>query len=193
MSIVMDGLTKDELSHRLAHNVRTLREARGLTQQQMSKSSGLPRATWANLESGGANPTLTVLSKVAEALSVPFEELLMLPTPAATHYPKGTLPIREKPGIIVRSLLPHRVPNMVLERMELEAGARMSGTPHSAGTREYLACERGKLELTASGERFVLDPGDVVVFRGDQRHGYANVGAGLATGYSVVVLRPVPT
>jgi transcriptional regulator with XRE-family HTH domain len=189
----MDDLSKDELAARLAHNVRTLREARGLTQQQMSKASGLPRATWAYLESGAANPTLAVLSKVAEALSVPFEELVMLPTPAARHYPKASLPVREKPGVVVRSLLPHRVPNMVMERMELEVGGRMSGTPHSAGTREYLACERGKIELTASGERFVLEPGDVVVFRGDQRHGYANIGAGLATGYSVVVLRPVPS
>jgi hypothetical protein len=31
-----------------------------------------------------------------------------------------------------------------------------------------------------------------VVFRGDQRHGYANAGSGTAIGYSVVVLRPVP-
>jgi transcriptional regulator with XRE-family HTH domain len=189
----MDGLTKDELAGRLAHNVRTLREGRGLTQQQMAKTSGLPRATWANIESGAANPTLAVLSKVAEALAVPFEELLMLPSPAAQHYPKDSLPVRERPGVVVRSLLPHKVPNMVLERMELKEGARMSGTPHSAGTREYLACERGRLELVASGERYLLEPGDVVVFRGDQRHGYANAGSGVAIGYSIVVLRPLPT
>ena len=57
---------------------------------------------------------------------------------------------------------------------------------------QNLACERGTMELSASGERFLLAAGDVVVFRGDQKHGYANVGAGTAVGYSVVVLRPVP-
>jgi quercetin dioxygenase-like cupin family protein len=81
---------------------------------------------------------------------------------------------------------------MVLERFELAPNVRMTGTPHSPGTREYLACERGTMELMASGERFVLAAGDVVVFRGDQKHGYANVGTGTAVGYSVVVLRPVP-
>lgn len=188
-----DDVGAEDLSSRLGQNMRALREGRGLTQQQMAKASGLPRATWANLESGTSNPTLAVLTRVASALAIPFEELLMRPSPAARHYPKDTLPVRERHGAVIRSLLPHRVPNMVLERLELAANVRMTGTPHAAGTREYLACEKGSIELSASGERYVLEAGDVVVFRGDQRHGYANAGQGTAIGYSVVVLRPVAT
>jgi hypothetical protein len=41
----------DELSDRLAKNVRQLRSARGMTQAQVARLAGLPRATWANLES----------------------------------------------------------------------------------------------------------------------------------------------
>lgn len=167
-----------------------MREARGVTQAQMAKTSGLPRATWAHLESGTANPTLAVLHKVALALGVPFDELVGEPPSAVRRFAKNELPARERPGVVVRSLLPHRVPNMVLERMELEPGARMSGTPHMAGTREYLACERGCLELSVAGERHRLDAGDVIVFRGDQRHGYANVGTTVAVGYAIVVVRP---
>ena len=183
--------SSEELASRLATNVKQLREARDLTQDQMSKASGLPRATWANLESGASNPTLAVLHKVALALSVSFEELLAPPSPSAKHYPKASLPSRERQGASIRSLLPHRVPNMVLERMELAPGARFVGTPHTPGTREYLTCEAGSIELVASGERFVLETGDVVVFRGDQKHSYASVGRATAVGYSTVVLRPV--
>jgi quercetin dioxygenase-like cupin family protein len=50
----------------------------------------------------------------------------------------------------------------------------LSGIPHTPGTREYLTCERGRIELVASGERFELGPGDAVVFRGDQRQSYHN-------------------
>ncbi len=181
----------DDLAGRLASNVKQLREARSLTQDQMSRASGLPRATWANLESGAANPTLAVLHKVAVALSVSFEELLLAPSSAAKHYPRSALSARERQGVVVRSLLPHKVPNMVLERLEIPVGARFVGTPHTPGTREYLTCETGTLELVASGERFVLEVGDVVVFRGDQRHSYANIGRSVAVGYSTVVLRPV--
>ena len=52
----------------------------------------------------------------------------------------------------------------------------MAGVPHTPGTREYLTCERGTVELAVAGERYTLAEGDVVIFRGDQRHGYHNPG-----------------
>ncbi len=186
-------MVQGDLAARLGRNVKELRVARGLTQQQMAKLSGMPRATWANLESGDANPTLTVLHRVASALQVPIEELIAAPRASAKHYPKGTLPTRSRGDVHVQSLLPDKVPGMVLERMELPPRARMSGVPHTPGTREYLTCETGTIELVASGESYRLAPGDVVVFRGDQRHGYANPGSTTAIGYSFVVLQPVAT
>ena len=60
----------------LADNIKALRETRGLSQQQMAKAAGIPRATWTHLESGAANPTLAVLVKVAAALQVRLDELV---------------------------------------------------------------------------------------------------------------------
>lgn len=178
----------DELSRRLGENVRTLRQARGATQQQMAKASGVPRATWAHLESGDSNPTLAVLHAVAGALSVSIEELLAPPRTAARHFPSASLPVRRRGAVEVRKLLPDPVPGMEMDRLELPPGARMVGVPHTPGTREYLTCEEGRIELVASGEQYVLEPGDVVAFRGDQRHSYRNPGARGAVGYSVVLL-----
>jgi quercetin dioxygenase-like cupin family protein len=88
----------------------------------------------------------------------------------------------------VSRLLPDPIPGLEIERIELPPRGRMPGAPHTPGTREYLTCERGKLLLVAAGERYELGPGDVVVFRGDQRHSYTNTGDVVAVGYSVVVL-----
>lgn len=181
----------EELSGRLGRNVRQLRQARGLTQQQMAKLSGLPRATWANLESGDGNPTLTVLHAVAMAFQVSLEEIVAEPRASAKLYRRGTLPTRLRGNVQVSSLLPDKVPGMQIERLELPVGGRMVGVPHTAGTREYLTCETGELELIASGESFMMQEGDVVVFRGDQRHSYVNRGKKTAVGYSVVMLRPI--
>ncbi|SRR5260221_8155102 len=181
----------DDLAERLGRNVRQLRQSRSLTQQQMAKLSGLPRATWSNLESGGANPTLAVLHKVAAALQVSLEEIVAPPRAEAKHYPKGTLPSRGRGAVLVSSLLPDNIPGTLIERMELPAGARLIGIPHTPGTREYLTCEVGEIQLVASGQSIRVAAGDVVVFRGDQRHSYANVGARTAVGYSVVMLRPM--
>jgi transcriptional regulator with XRE-family HTH domain len=182
----------DDIAGRLGANVRQLREARALTQEQMARLSGVPRATWANLESGAANPTLSVLFRVARALQVPLEELIATPHAACQHFPAGSLPSRVRgTGVTVRKLLPDPIPGMEIDRMELPPGSRMSGIPHTPGTREYLMCERGEIALGAAGERWLLGPGDVVAFRGDQKHAYGNPGPVPAIGYSVVVLARV--
>lgn len=180
----------EELGARIATNIRQLREARGLTQLQMAKVAKLPRATWQNLESGSANPTVSVLRRAALALSVSIEELCAPPRAGARLYPKGSLPVRMRGAVAIRSLLPDRVAGMEMERMELPARERFSGVPHTPGTREYLTCEIGRMVLHAGGERWELERGDVVVFRGDQRHSYENPGTTVAVGYSVVVLSP---
>jgi transcriptional regulator with XRE-family HTH domain len=170
----------------LASNIRALREARGLTQQQMARVAGVPRATWTHLESGGANPTLAVLIKVAQGLSVRLDELLATPPSAARHLRAAELPARQRGTVTVRKLLPEPLPGLDVERLELPPGGRMSGVPHTAGTREYLVCERGAVELAVAGERYRLAEGDVVIFRGDQRHGYENPGRAVAVAYSVI-------
>jgi len=89
-----------------------------------------------------------------------------------------------------RQLLPDPVAGLTLERMELPAGAAMTGIPHTPGTREYLTCETGEVELTAGGQTWRLAAGDVVVFRGDQKHGYRNPGRSTAIAYSVIAFAP---
>jgi transcriptional regulator with XRE-family HTH domain len=180
-----------ELGDRIARNVKQLREARGLTQEQMAKIARVPRATWTNLESGSANPTLSVLHRAAAALQVTIEELLSTPRAACEFFPLGTLPQRKQGQAQVRKLLPDAIPGMEIDRIELPPGGRMPGIPHTPGTREYLTCEEGKILLAAAGEEYLLEPGDVIAFRGDQRHSYANPGKHAAIGYSVVVLAHV--
>jgi transcriptional regulator with XRE-family HTH domain len=180
-----------DLAAHLGRNLKQLRDARGLTQSQLAKLSEMPRATLTHLESGGANPTLAVLHKVAAALQVSIEELLSTPRASSRFYPRGTLPTRTRPQAILRKLLPDPIAGMEIDRLEIAPRGRMPGVPHTPGTREYLTCEAGQIDLFVAGEQWHLAPGDVVVFRGDQRHSYGNPTARPSVGYSVVVLAPV--
>jgi transcriptional regulator with XRE-family HTH domain len=179
------------LADNLAANVRHLRDARGFTQQQMARLSGLPRATWSNLESGSANPTLSVLHRVADALQVSIEELLAAPHAASRFYRRDVVPVRVRGQVSLRQLLPDPIPGAEISRMEFAPLARLTGVPHTPGTREYLTCESGELVLVVGGETFRLQTGDVISFRGDQRHSYSNPSRVPAVGYSVVLLAPL--
>ena len=181
----------DDLAGRLGQNIKHLRDARGFTQQQMARLSGLPRATWANLESGAANPTLQVLHRVATALQISIEELISAPRGGTRLYPRGTLPERRPGPVVVRKLLPDPIPGTEVDRMELPPNGRLTGIPHTPGTREYPTCEAGEITLVVGGEQWMLTAGDVVSFRGDQKHSYVNFGAKLTVAYSVVILAPL--
>ncbi len=180
-----------EIAENLALNLKQIRESRGLSQVQIARLAGLPRPTWTHLESGAGNPTVQVLVKVASALQVSIEELLGPPREVCRLYEAHTQPLRKRGDVTLRRLLPDATPGMELDRMELPAGARMVGVPHRTGTREYLCCEKGSLELWVSGNVFRLNPGDVLVFRGDQKHTYTNPGREKAVAHSVVLLAPV--
>jgi transcriptional regulator with XRE-family HTH domain len=180
-------------STHLEGNLRALRAARGFSQQRAAALAGIPRATWATLESGSANPTLTVLVRVARALQVRVEELIAPPQPTGRLYRVDRLALRRRGGATMRDLLPEKLPCAEIGRLELPPGTSFVGVPHTAGTREYLTCESGRLALVTGGETFELTPGDVVVFRGDQRHSYRNPGRLPAVGYSIVLLAgPTP-
>lgn len=183
-------MDREDVAEHLAENVRALREARGLTQAQVARLAGIPRPTWTNMESGAANPTLSVLLKISDALHVRLDELLGPPRRSGRHYTADELPSRKRGQVTVRKLLPEAIPSLEIERMEFAPGGSMTGIPHTVGTREYLTCESGKVQLTVGGERFDLSAGDVVVFRGDQRHGYRNLARGRSVAYSVVTFAP---
>ena len=178
----------------LAENLRYVRLRRSLTQQKLAKLCGVPRSTVAQLETGACNPTLSVLARIAAALQLTIEEILSPPTAQCRLFPRGTLPerARGKDGLaLVQKLLPDPIPGMEIDRMVLSPGARMTGVPHRPGTREYLACESGRITLWAAGQRYDLTAGDVAAFQGDQPHSYHNDGHSRAVGFSVVTLAPL--
>lgn len=183
---------QDNAAANIARNIKQLREVRGLTQQRLADLSGVPRATWAHLESGSANPTLSVLIKAAATLQVSLDELIGPPRATGQFFKGSQLKSRKRTGVEMRRVIPDAVPNLEVDRFFLPVGTRMTGAPHTPGTREYLVCESGTVEVAVSGQVWTLEPGDVVAFRGDQKHSYRNPGREDAVAYSVVAIAPAP-
>ncbi len=176
----------------LAGNIKYLRNQSGLTQAGLAKRAGIPRSTVATLETGAGNPTLGVLTALADGLQIRLDELLSAPRAQIAHFPRASLKTlrRGRGHVVLWKLLPEPIPGMEIDKMVLEPGAAMTGVPHRPGTREYLVCEKGEITLSAAGERLELKAGDVAAFQGDQRHSYSNKGSSEAVGFSVVTFAP---
>src|SRR5258706_5053192 len=150
----------ERIGANLARNLTSLRHARGLTQGSLGKSSGLPRSTIANLESGDGNPSLAVLVKVAGKLGVPIDELLASPRAKVRKWLAADLPSRAQGrGVSLRPLVPEPVPEEMLERMNFAPGAVMAGTPHLPRTRQVFSCLEGAVAIFVAGGRHRLAAG----------------------------------
>lgn len=77
----------DDYLRYLSERIRGLRAARGMTRKLLSHHSSISERYLAQLESGKANPSVTVLWRIANALGIDFHYLL-----AEEHHPQLLAP-----------------------------------------------------------------------------------------------------
>lgn len=65
-----------DIQRRVGRNVKKLRRAQRLSQEEFSFNCGLHRTYVSDIERGARNPTVRVLQKLADALGVEPETLL---------------------------------------------------------------------------------------------------------------------
>jgi transcriptional regulator with XRE-family HTH domain len=68
-----------DLRQAFAANLRRLRHARGISQEDLAYEADVNRTYLSKLEKGVSYPGLEIIAKLAEALGVEPAELLMLP------------------------------------------------------------------------------------------------------------------
>ena len=74
----MDG--QATVKKALGKRIKELRSQQSLTQEDLADRSGLFRTYMSRIESGQANPTLSMLCQIAEAFDVELRELLKPPS-----------------------------------------------------------------------------------------------------------------
>jgi transcriptional regulator with XRE-family HTH domain len=84
----------DEALQSIAHNVRRLRDERGMSQVDLAKRAGLSRQMVALIEGAESNPSVATLAEVAKSLGVTLAQLV--DSPSSVH-PRLIPPTEFKP------------------------------------------------------------------------------------------------
>ncbi len=66
---------QNNVSQRFGQRIRELRAEREVTQEELAERVGIFRTYMSRIETGVANPTLTLIHALADALKVPVEAL----------------------------------------------------------------------------------------------------------------------
>lgn len=62
----------------LGERIAEIRKEKGFTQVSFSAKSGIHRAALAKIENGRVNPTIIVLKRISDCLSIDLDELLRM-------------------------------------------------------------------------------------------------------------------
>ena len=168
----MDQIDIDNSSvdQRIAGRLRQLRTERGWSLDELSKHSGVSRATLSRLENVQVSPTTSVLAKLCAAFGVTMSRLMhMAEEQFVPFVPRNNQPIWRDPelGFERRTISP---PALGLTGEALECRL-MPDTqiaydePPRAGLEHHLVLIDGRLDITVDAETFMLRPGDCLRYR----------------------------
>ncbi|MFC8827344.1 helix-turn-helix domain-containing protein [Streptomyces sp. NPDC057137] len=162
----------------VARNMRTLREQRGLSLNELARQAGLSKQTLSNVEQGGGNPTVETLFSVATALGVPVTRLVAEQEQVMTVQRGGEVVWQQADGYETRSL-DHVYGSGVIENylLRLPAGADSPGLSeaHPVGTLEHLYVISGHVRVGPADCPVELAAGDFVRYPGDRPHVYVSL------------------
>lgn len=69
-------LSNNERGFRMVCELRTIRKAKGMTQEALATASGVNRVSIAKYETGRALPSVNTAGKLAKALNVSISEIV---------------------------------------------------------------------------------------------------------------------
>ena len=184
-----------EAIHRhLGGRVKQLRAARGWSLEALAAASGVSRSMLSQIEREQANPTLAVTLRIARAFGLNLGELLEMPGAASSvtviRADDHTYHYRSDKDCRIRTLSPLNLEKDVeFYQLVLRAGGALRSAPHFAGTREFLAVQKGSIKVESGTESEDLKEGDSASYRADVAHAITNTSRTEASVYLIVVYR----
>jgi transcriptional regulator with XRE-family HTH domain len=189
----MAEVLASEIVVAIGTRVRRWRTERNWTLDGLAERSGVSRRSLVDIEQAQANPSISVLLRLANAFGVSLAALIEENTvsPVTVHRAGDSPRLWEGLfggyAILVGSTEP---PNVV-EHWEwiMEPSESHESEAHSIGTREIVLVHEGSLLVTVGGNETILNEGDSIVMTTDQSHGYCCKG-NKQTRFTMTVMQP---
>ena len=169
-----------ELASAIGRRVKSERQARRWTLDQLADVAGVSRRMVVNVEQGAANPSVAILLRLSDALGIGLPALVEPPQARpvrVTRADEGAVLWSSEAGgrgVLVAGTQP---PDVVeLWDWTLAAHDSHASEAHAVGTKELLQVQHGTVTVTVAGEQTTLKVGDALTFDGDLPHSYTNTG-----------------
>jgi|UniRef100_A0A7C4KH45 transcriptional regulator with XRE-family HTH domain len=185
----MDLFSREAESIDVGQRLKHLREERQISMRELARRSGLSANALSMIERGLTSPSVSTLTKLAAALQVPITAFFR-PENSKENvvFRKAT----ERTRIpFLRGLIEGLGGEFFSGRVEaflltLENGGSSgpSGMLHAGS--EIVYCLRGMLEYEVENKRYILEPGDSLIFSAYMNHRWRNAGKTVVNAIIVI-------
>jgi len=174
----------DQQLAEMGARIRSLRQRRQLTLQQLSKTSGVSVGMLSQMERGVSSPSIRTLQRVSEALRVPLNWFFSTSQPSNDH-PSWVLLRHERRSIslgdktVVKELLvPPGDGQIELLLVTIEPGGSSGPAAYTHVGEDAGLVLEGKLLLEVDKEQATLGVGDAFRFASTLPHRFENAAPG---------------
>jgi len=185
----MEHFGKNALSVNVGQRLRILREERNISLRELARRSGLSANALSMIERELTSPSVSTLDKIATALGISITAFFhQEPQRRSVVFVKAN----ERSRIpFLRGLWEGLGGEFFSGRMNaflltLENGGNSGPFGMVHGGHEFVFCLRGTLEYEVSGERYLLEAGDSLIFNAQMVHRWRNPGNVVANAVIVI-------
>ncbi len=163
----------------VARNIKHIREQKKLTLDAAAQVTGVSRSMLAQIEKGDANPTVSVLWKIANGYKVAFTSLVEEKNAMTTVVrAENITAITAGDGKYLNYPVFCFDEQHAFEvyRIVILVGGTLEAKAHLLGTEEYITVFSGSVAVSVQDKVYNLHTGDSIRFLADVAHSYTNIG-----------------
>ncbi|ARK31563.1 helix-turn-helix domain-containing protein [Halalkalibacter krulwichiae] len=166
----------DSIAKQVGMTLRKIRQDRGISLQDLADKTDVSKLTLGNIERGEANPSLSIIWKIANGLSIPISTLLQennQVTISRAH--QGNKVVSANQVCVLEPMF--EVANYgqsELHRAFLKPNSEYKPGAHQPGVIEYVTVMSGELIIQIENETYHLFAYDSLKFNADRIHAYIN-------------------
>jgi transcriptional regulator with XRE-family HTH domain len=162
-----------DINQLIAHRLRELRDAAGLSLAALAERSGVSKSNISLIERGESSATATVLDKLSAALGVTVASLFEQPADAPSPLSRfADQPVWTDPGsgYVRRNLSPPVYSPIQLVEVSFPAGQRVAyeTSVRDVDVHQQVWIIEGRMEVTVGESQWTLDAGDCLAMRLDR-------------------------
>ncbi|SFJ68585.1 Transcriptional regulator, contains XRE-family HTH domain [Halobacillus dabanensis] len=166
----------EKLNRQVGMRLRGIRKSQGISLQELADQTDVSKLTLGKIERGEANPSLTVIWKIANGLAIPISALLTEKQEVVlSRNNEGNKILSANENLTLEPMFTNSgYGSLETHRATLNPGGEYFADPHQPGVIEYVTVMDGSVTIHIQDEVYDLNTYDSIKFHADQRHGYVN-------------------